>query len=160
VPEEIRRLSLRKEALYREVVAQWGLQALPGARLWLERLRDAGVPCAIGSSTHRANIELSLPLIGLGEFFRAIVTAEDVSEGKPHPAVFLTAAARLGCPPERCVVFEDAHVGIAAARAGGMKVVAVATTHPAAELGAADCAVLRLDELDAAGMAAWFPPAA
>lgn len=156
-PEEIRRLSLRKEALYREVVAEWGLSALPGVRVWLERLRDAGVPCAIGSSTHRANIDLSLGLIGLGEFFDAIVTAEDVSQGKPHPEVFLKAAAQLGCAAERCVVFEDAHVGIAAARAGGMKVVAVATTNPIAELGAADCAVHRLDELTIARLAAWFP---
>ncbi len=153
---EIRRLSLRKEALYREVVADWGLSALPGVRTWLERLRDAGVPCAIGSSTHRANIDLSLGLIGLAEFFQEIVTAEDVKLGKPDPEVFLTGATRLGRPPERCVVFEDAHVGVAAARAGGMKVVAVATTHPAEELGAADLAVHRLDELDPARLAEWF----
>lgn len=155
-PAEIRRISLRKEALYREVVAERGLSALPGVRTWLERLRDAGVPCAIGSSTHRANIDLSLGLIGLAEFFSAIVTAEDVSHGKPDPEVFLTAAARIARPPERCVVFEDAHVGIAAARAGGMRVVGVATTHPAGELTAADLAVQRLDELQPATLAAWF----
>ena len=155
-PAEIRRLSLRKEALYCEVVAERGLAALPGVRTWLERLRDFGVPCAIGSSTHRANIDLSLGLIGLAEFFTAIVTAEDVSTGKPDPEVFLTAAARIARPPVRCVVFEDAHVGIAAARAGGMRVVAVATTHPTHELTAADLAVLRLDEMQPATLAAWF----
>src|SRR5689334_15533792 len=64
---EVHRLSLRKEALYREVVADWGLEALPAVRTWMERLRDAGVPCAIGSSTHRANIDLSLGMIGLKE---------------------------------------------------------------------------------------------
>ena len=155
-PAEIRRLSLRKEELYRSVVAERGLAPLPGVRTWLERLQAAGVPCAIGSSTHRANIELSLGLIGLAEFFRAIIAAEDVRQGKPDPDVFLAGAARLGCAPERCVVFEDAHVGIAAARAAGMKVVAVATTHPVAELTAADLAVSRLDELDPAQLAAWF----
>ena len=155
-PAEIRRISLRKEALYREVVAERGLGALPGVRTWLERLRDAGVPCAIGSSTHRANIDLSLGLIGLAEFFSGIVTAEDVSHGKPDPEVFLTAAARISRPPGRCVVFEDAHVGIAAARTGGMRVVGVATTHPASELTAADLAVHRLDELQPATLAAWF----
>ena len=157
-PAEIRRISLRKEALYREVVAERGLSALPGVRTWLERLRDAGVPCAIGSSTHRANIDLSLGLIGLAEFFSGIVTAEDVSHGKPDPEVFLTAAARIARPPERCVVFEDAHVGIAAARAGGMRVIGVATTHPASELTAADLAVHDLDELQPATLAAWFAP--
>lgn len=153
---EIRRISLRKEALYREVVADWGLSALPGVRTWLERLRDAGVPCSIGSSTHRANIDLSLGLIGLAEFFDAIVTAEDVTKGKPDPQVFLTAASRIERAPERCVVFEDAHVGIAAARAGGMRVVGVATTHPAEELHDADIAVARLDELQPEQLAAWF----
>jgi HAD superfamily hydrolase (TIGR01509 family) len=154
--EEIRSLSLRKEALYREVVAERGLAALPGVRTWLERLRDAGVPCSIGSSTHRANIDLSLRLIGLGEFFDAVVTAEDVSHGKPDPEVFVTAAARIDRPPECCVVFEDAHVGIQAARSGGMRVVGVATTHGLAELSAADLAVERLDELKIATLAAWF----
>jgi HAD superfamily hydrolase (TIGR01509 family) len=153
---EILRLSLRKEELYRTVVADRGLDPLPGVRTWLERLRDAGVPCAIGSSTHRANIDLSLGLIGLAEFFSAIVTAEDVSHGKPDPEVFLTAAARLDRLPERCVVFEDALVGIEAAHAGGMRVVAVATTHPLAQLTAADRAVRRLDELTPSDLAAWF----
>lgn len=153
---EIHRLSLRKEALYREVVQERGQLALPGARAWLERLAEAGIPCAVGSSTHRANIELILGLIGLREFFQGIVTAEDVKEGKPHPDVFLAAARKIAMPPERCVVFEDAHVGIAAARAGGMRVIAVATTHPVEELTAADLAIHRLDELTVSQVAALF----
>jgi len=154
--DEVRHISLRKEALYREVVADWGLEPLPGVRVWLERLREAGVPCAIGSSTHRANIDLSLGLIALGEFFTGIVTAEDVSHGKPDPEVFVKAARSIGREPARCVVFEDAFVGIEAARAGGMKVVGVATTHPASALGATDRAVHRLDEMQPADLAAWF----
>jgi beta-phosphoglucomutase family hydrolase len=153
---EIRRLSLRKEALYRVVVAERGVEPLPGVRTWLQRLRDAGVPCAIGSSTHRANIDLSLGLIGIAEYFSAIVTAEDVKQGKPDPEVFLTAAARLGQPASRSIVFEDALVGIAAAHAGGMKVVAVATTHPPEELTAADRTVRRLDELEVPQLTPWF----
>jgi HAD superfamily hydrolase (TIGR01509 family) len=153
---EIHRLSLRKEALYREVVAKRGVEALPGVRTWLERLRDCGIPCAIGSSTHRENIALSLGMIGLAEFFAARVTSEDVKQGKPHPEVFLTAAAKLGADPARCVVFEDALVGIAAAHAGGMKVVGVATTHPPEELSAADRIIRRLDEIQVGELAEWF----
>ena len=154
---EIERISLRKEALYSDVVAELGIAPLPGVRPWLERLRDTGVPCAIGSSTHRANIDLSLDLIGLREFFANIVSAEDVTRGKPDPLVFLTAAARIGRQPERCVVFEDAFVGLEAARAGGMKCVAVATTHLPDELrSVSDCVVSRLDELQPADLAAWF----
>lgn len=153
---DVHRLSLRKEELYREVVRERGQVALPGARAWLEQLREAGVPCAIGSSTHRANLDLILGLVGLAEFFEAIVTGEDVQHGKPHPEVFLTAATRIRCAPERCVVLEDAHVGIAAARAGGMRVIGVATTHPAEELGGADLAVRRLDDLDVGVLSRWF----
>ena len=67
---------------------------------------------------------------------------------------FEKAAARLGLPPARAVVFEDAHVGIEAAHAAGMKVVAVATTHPLEELLEADLVVMRLDELTVAQVAA------
>src|SRR5688572_2875143 len=67
---EVQRLGLRKEALYRKVVEECGVIALPGARVWLERLHEAGVPCVIGSSTHRANIELTLSQIGLAPFFQ------------------------------------------------------------------------------------------
>ncbi len=81
-----------------------------------------------GSSTPRINIDTICGMTGLDRFFRAVVTAEDVVHGKPAPDVFLTAASRLGVEPARCVVFEDALVGIEAAHAGGMKCVAVATT--------------------------------
>jgi HAD superfamily hydrolase (TIGR01509 family) len=153
---EIERISLRKEALYREVVCERGLEPLPGVQTWLERLRDAGVPCAIGSSTHRPNIDLSLSILGFASFFSAIVTAEDVTFGKPDPQVFLVAASRIQRSPECCVVFEDAFVGIEAAKAGGMRVIGVATTHPPEALGDADRAVRRLDELTTDELAGWF----
>ncbi len=76
------------------------------------------------------------------------------STGKPNPEVFAKAATRLGMAAERCVVFEDAHVGIEAAHAACMKVVAVATTHSPGELSAADLVVRRLDELTLARVAA------
>ena len=146
-PAEIARLTDRKEAFYREIVAQSDIAPLPGVGAWLQRLRAAGVPCAVASSTHRLNIDAVLTRIGLKDAFCEIASAEDVAHGKPNPEVFEKAAARLGMPPRRCVVFEDAHVGIEAAHAAGMKVVAVATTHPAEELSAADLVVRRLDEL-------------
>ena len=154
--QEIRRLSLRKEELYREIIRRDGIRALPGVLEWLSQLRDASVPCAIGSSTHRLNIETTLDKLGLVEYFCAIVSAEDVSHGKPHPEVFLLAAQKLGVESSQCVVFEDAHVGIEAARAAGMKVVGVATTHPSDSLNDADRVVHRLDELAVSELADWF----
>jgi len=147
VPTEIRILSLRKEAIYREVVREQGMTALSGVRPWLETLREAQIPCVIASSTHRENITTTLDVLGLGEFFSAIVTAEDVKRGKPDPEVFLTAAKRIEVEPAGAVVFEDALVGIAAAKAAGMRVVAVATTEPKDKLVHADWVVDQLDEL-------------
>ncbi|MCX8089546.1 MAG: beta-phosphoglucomutase family hydrolase [Verrucomicrobiae bacterium] len=155
-PQRVRELGERKEALYRELIRRDGVQPLPGVRQWLDTLRAAAVPCAIGSSTPRENIDCVMDALGLREFFRAIVAGQDVTHGKPHPEVFLRAAERLGVPPARCVVFEDAHVGLEAARAAGMKVVGVATTHPAESLRDADRVVRRLDELSVEEIAAWF----
>jgi len=145
---DIHRLSLRKEALYRDIVRERGIEALPGVGVFLERLREAGIPFCVGSSTHRENIDTILDVLGFTGLFSGIVTAENVKQGKPHPDVFLKAAETIGRAPHECVVFEDALVGIEAARAGGMKVIGVATTHPLGELaGKVDRVVHRLDEL-------------
>lgn len=145
--EKIRELSLRKEALYREVVRERGVIPLPGVENWLRTLRDAGIPCVIASSTHRENITTTLEVLGFSSFFDSIVAAEDVQRGKPDPEVFLTAAKRIGVSGKEGVVFEDALVGIAAGHAAGMRVVAVATTNPRELLAHADRVVDRLDEL-------------
>ena len=152
-PAEIKRLSWQKEEFYRQIVRETGIQALPGVREFLERLDAAGISRIIGSSTPRENIELVVELVGLRQYFQQIVAAADVTHGKPDPEVFLLCAQRLGRPVNQCVVFEDAHGGIAAARAAKMKVIGVATTHPAATLGDADRVVHRLDELEVADVA-------
>jgi len=150
---EVRRLSLRKEALYREIVVERGLEALPGVHTFLDRLRAAGIPCCIGSSTHRENILTILGVLRFEGYFADMVTAEDVSHGKPDPEVFLKAAAKIKRSPSRCIVFEDAHAGIEAAGAGGMKVVGVATTHAIDALAEkVDRVVHRLDELEVADL--------
>ena len=147
-PEEIQRLARRKEAIYREILAETGIEALPGVKRLLDALSEAGVPCAVGSSTARLNIEAALAIMNLRESFQAIVCGDDVNRGKPDPEVFLTAAARIERAPSHCVVFEDAHVGIEAALAGGMKTVAIATTNPLPELNAAHRAVASLSQLE------------
>ena len=146
---EIHRLSLRKEALYRDIVVEQGVEALPGVHRFLERLKEAGIPSCVGSSTHRENIDTILGVMGFENMFDDIVTAEDVTEGKPHPDVFLKAAGKIDRDPVHCIVFEDAKAGIEAGRAGGMKVVGVATTHDADTLlPLVDRVVHRLDELE------------
>lgn len=151
-PAEVKRLADRKEALYRDIVAASTLEPLPGVRALLEGLRDADIPCAVGSSTHRANIDMAMGMLGLREFFQGIVTSEDVTRGKPAPDVFLKAAASVGCEPGCGVVFEDALAGVEAGLAGGFAVIAVATTNPEPVLATANPTriVYRLTEVDAA----------
>ncbi len=139
---DVHRLSLRKEELYRELVRRDGVKPLRGARELLMMLQEAGIPCAVGSSTHRENIETICEITGLRSYFAVVVAAEDVSHGKPDPEVFLKGSEKIGVAPGRCIVFEDALVGLQAARAGGMKCVGVATTEGLETLeGKADLAV-------------------
>src|ERR1700745_979389 len=128
-PDDVLRLSLRKEELYRDVVVERGIAPLPGVTGWLDELRRYGIPCAIGSSTERLNIDTILRVLGIGHYFSAIVSAEYVSHGKPDPEVFLIAAKRIERNPPQCVVFEDAVVGIEAGHRGGMNAVGGATTN-------------------------------
>lgn len=128
--ERTQQLGDRKEALYRAVIRRDGIEPLPGVITLLKELNAAGIPCSVGSSTSRENILTIMEMTGLAPYFAAITAEKDVTRGKPDPQVFLKAAEKIHCPAECCVVFEDAHVGIAAALAAGAKAVAVGTTHP------------------------------
>src|SRR5262249_52153833 len=107
------------------------------------------------------NLDLLLGLTGTRHYFAAVVTGDDVKRGKPDPEVFLTAAAKLGAEPSRCVVFEDAVAGGEAARPRGMRSVAVTfvSHHPVEKLRAAgaDVIVASLDELSPEQVAALVP---
>jgi HAD superfamily hydrolase (TIGR01509 family) len=136
-PRTIERISIRKEELYRQRIGAADL-AVPGVREILAALHQVGVPCAVVSSSPRVNIEHVIGSLGIAKFFRAILTAEDCRLGKPEPEGFLLGADRLGLAAHRCVVFEDAPAGIEAGRRAGARVLALATTHDARELAAAD----------------------
>jgi HAD superfamily hydrolase (TIGR01509 family) len=155
-PAEVERLSLRKEVIYREIIASHSNAtdyALPGAIELLRALKKAGIPCAVGSSAPRANIDQLAGLLGIADCFRELVTAENVSHGKPDPEVFLKGAKAIGIDPQDCVVFEDAVHGIEAAKSGSMKGVAVLTSHPKESfVGKADLIVNRLTDVSLADL--------
>lgn len=154
-PGEVETYSNRKEVLYRDA-ARGGVELLPGVAELMAGLHQEGVYQAIGSSAPYANLELILELTGIDRYLRAVVGAEDTTRGKPDPQVFLVAAQRLGVEPSRCVVFEDAPAGVQAAKAGGMRCVAVRfVAHHAEEAlhrAGADVVVASLRELDARGV--------
>lgn len=142
----------RKEELYRDLLAADGIAPLSGVVALLESLTAAGIPFSLGSSTSRKNIEVCFATTGLDRFFGPRYTgAEDVSRGKPHPDVFLDAAVKISRDPARCLVVEDAHVGVEAGHAAGMKVLAVTTTHPRASFANSGVShvVASLTEVDA-----------
>ena len=142
----------RKEEQYR-AAARRGVELLPGVRALLEDLHRIGFRQAIGSSAPRANLELILRLTGIERFFGAVIGMEETQRGKPDPQVFQVAAERLGVAPARCVVLEDAVAGVQAARAAGMKCVAVRAVghHPEAALrqAGADLVVDSLEQVHA-----------
>ena len=125
------------EIYLRLVPAQ--LKAFPGAQVLVRRCQGSQFRVALASSADRVKILANLRQIGLPpESWDAIVTAENVVHKKPAPDLFLAAAVQIGLEPCACVVVEDAVNGVQAAKAAGMRCVAVAHTFPAAQLGQAD----------------------
>ena len=124
-PERMERIANAKEELYRRRVRRNGISPLPGVANWLHRLHQEGWRQAIASAAPRANIDAVLEALSATHFFQAIISAEDVHRGKPDPEVYLGAAARIGVPPERCIVVEDALAGVEGARRAGMKCIGV-----------------------------------
>jgi beta-phosphoglucomutase len=129
---EIATLDAWKESAFRDLVAE-NFPAMPGARELLAALSASGFLLAVGSSGPPENVSMVLDRLEAKSYFRAIVTGMDVTRGKPDPQVFLLAAERLGVPPARCVVVEDARPGIEAAHAAGMKAVGLVSTGRTAE---------------------------
>jgi HAD superfamily hydrolase (TIGR01509 family) len=144
-PEEINAEVVRRmEAVYRE-----RLPLIPGAAEAVERLA-ARWPLGLASSSNRELIDLALDASGLGRWFGATVSSEEVPRGKPAPDVFLEAAGRLDVHPERCAAVEDSENGILSAKAAGMRTIAVPNPrYPPAEaaLAEADLVLASIREL-------------
>ena len=114
-----------REVILREAFVT--ARAMPGAIDLIDALHARGIPLAIGTSSERALCLLKLAAQPFGARFHTIACSDDpgVVSAKPAPDIFLAAARGLGAAPERCLVFEDAPKGVAAARAAGMAVIAV-----------------------------------
>ena len=144
-PDFLAEVSGRKESRFRDLI-QGKAQPMAGVVHWLQRLKAHGARQAVASSAPLANIDLIVDSLGLRQYLNAVVSAAGMA-GKPDPSVFLKAAGLIDVPPARCVVVEDAVVGVQAARSARMHVIAVTTTHPRESLAAADLVVDNLLEL-------------
>jgi beta-phosphoglucomutase family hydrolase len=119
-----------KEGLYREL-SRGRLAPMKGLQRLIERLKEDGIPMALATSAPKPNVTHTLAELDLTGAFAIIVRGDEVARGKPAPDVFIEAARRLGVDPADCLVFEDAPMGIEAAQAAGMRVVALTTSFPA-----------------------------
>jgi len=155
--QKIKNLVLQKNQIFEELAQTEG-RIIEGVRDFLQMLKENDVPMAICSGAVRAEIELILEQARLRHFFTVIVSAEQVKKGKPHPDGFLLTLRKLNnnrqhlIIAEQCVVIEDSHWGLEAAKKAGMHTVAVTNSYDADELSLAEKIVTRLDQLTIADL--------
>ncbi|MGD9494883.1 MAG: HAD family hydrolase [Armatimonadota bacterium] len=142
----------RRKQNFFELLGRAPLPAMPGVMTLVQAARVcADVGLAIATS---GNADKQFPVVeGTGlklEWFDAVITGEDVTRKKPDPQIYLVTAERLGVAPERCIVFEDAPAGVAAAKAAGMLCVAVTGSVDADKLAQADLVVDSLAQVSLA----------
>ncbi len=144
---------IRQKSVIFEELAKTEGRTIEGVHEFLEMLEQNSIPMAICSGSLLVEIELTLDEAHLRHFFKAIVSAEQVRKGKPHPEGFLLAMQKLGgaCTPPptagQCVVIEDSHWGLQAGNAAGMHTVAVTNSYEAEQLTMAEKVVAQLTDL-------------
>ena len=129
-PAERVAMADEKEALYREIAAQ-RLALIAGTQAFVEQARALGLRLAVCTASTPENMALAFTRFPIRDWVETVVSPADGLRGKPHPDIFLEAARRLGLAAAQCLVFEDAPLGIEAARRAGMGAVALTTTLPA-----------------------------
>ncbi len=143
-----------KEAMYR-ALARERLQLIDGAMAVLDAARGQGLKLAVCTASPPGNLAVAFERFGFGERVDTVTSPADGLRGKPHPDIFAEAARRLGAAPADCIVFEDAPLGVEAARRAGMRAFALTTTLPASAFAgfpnligsASSFAGLRLEQL-------------
>lgn len=146
-PAQTKRIAARKEEIRTSLESREVPRLRAGSREFVDALTRYKIPMALVSTRPRKAIETAIGSVGIGGSFEAVVAAEDVHRGKPDPEMFVYALQLMKFIPERCIVFGSSNQTVEAAHEARMKCVAVASNHPAYELGAADLVVRRLDEL-------------
>lgn len=153
-PDEAWALVQHKERLYRELFGP-EFREVAGFCAFACHAAARGLRLGVGTAGDTQNIEFAMRHLGLEPPPQAIVGGDEGLPGKPEPAIFLEVARRLGVAPAHCLVFEDAPLGIEAARRAGMRAVAVCTGHRADELAAAHV-LASIDHYTGLADAAWF----
>jgi beta-phosphoglucomutase len=131
--EQMAELSEELEENFRREIGPHA-RAFPGVQRFIEECRAQGITMAVASAAMGKNVTFLISALGLRNYFREVLTGDDISHPKPDPEIYLKTANKLGVDPAACVVFEDSFVGIEAAKRAGMKCVAIASTFSAGDL--------------------------
>jgi beta-phosphoglucomutase family hydrolase len=126
--EQARAMVVQKDEIYRALFGP-AFSEIAGFRTFTELVHKRGLKMGVGSAGSRDNIAFVLQNLQLTTEPQVLVGGDEGLAGKPDPAIFLEAARRLNVPPGQCIVFEDAPLGIEAARRAGMRAVAICSTH-------------------------------
>lgn len=126
--DEIREMTRWKEDVYHEIFLPHR-RLVEGLEEFMAEAVRIGAPMAVATAATPRNVEFILDGLDIRKNFGAVVTAADVSNGKPDPEIFLKSAERLGVQPANCIVFEDAYGGFEAAKRAGMRAIGIATVH-------------------------------
>ena len=144
---ECKRLADEKEKLFRDIYAEH-VRAVDGLFSFLSLLKENGVKAAVATSAPKENADFILGRLKISHFFEAVLHSANVEHGKPHPQIYLKAAAALGIAPTACIVIEDSISGVLAGKAAMCKVIGITTTHTREELGRIDLGIDNFEGLN------------
>jgi len=146
LPEENDKYTTEKEDLYRKIYEPH-IEPVKGLLKLLQEIYNAAIPMAIATSGIKVNIDYMFEHLPIRHFFKEVIYSKHIKKGKPDPEIYFVTAKKINVSTENCVVFEDAVAGIQSAKAAGMKVIAITTTHTPEELSMADKLIHDYDEI-------------
>jgi len=146
--EDVKRILKEKFDYFVEYINENPIKPVFAAETFLKSLAQYPVKIALATSSRKEKMQLVLEQLNFLQYFEAVVTGNEVSNGKPAPDIFLLAAKRLNLQPEDCMVIEDGPIGVAAAKSANMKCVAITETHQAGQLGQADLVIDTYEHAD------------
>ncbi len=150
--DDIKLCLTRKLDHFRNIVATNRIKPVDGAEKLLISVSQLHVKVALATSSRQQKMHMVMMDLQFLQYFDEVVTGEEVTQSKPAPDIFLLAAKKLALQPEDCLVIEDAVAGVTAAKAAGMKCIAITTTHNAAQLHEADLIIDSFENIDLAAL--------
>jgi beta-phosphoglucomutase len=144
--EELKQAATKKQKYFLELLEKEGVQVYKSTVVLIRKLQQKGIKVAVISSSK--NCLPILKKVGIDNLFEIIITGYDIQRGKPDPEVFILASQRLGINAEDCIVFEDAVLGVEAAKQGNFRCVGIDRYNNPVRLAKADIVVSDLSEIE------------